>query len=104
MDLEFVPGWGSITISKTNDSVETMIKETSGLDKKEEIIFDGKSAFKLSGSSGIASSVQFINIVTDHQNITYIISLTSQDDQLFPVFTSEFDQILSTFKFVGQNN
>ncbi len=95
---DYNPGHASIGIGATMISLEKEA-EFIGASKSERMSLDGVNALRLTGTTGVAGSVNYVSIVFSKNGMSYVLSLSTQDYQLLPEFTKEFDQILSTFKF-----
>ena len=96
---DFTTGMAWIQVIINKNSIINMIQALGSVDTKEQITLDGNPATKVTGSTGVAGTVTYTAIITIKSNTTNTLKLTTQDEQLLPIVKSEFDQILSTFKF-----
>lgn len=97
---DYTPGAGWINFSLTNEPIEKLIKSIPGVDKKDSTVINGYQVTRLSGYSGIAGSVYFVTVFLQKNGNMASFSLSTQDTDLEKLLTSEFDQILFTFKFL----
>jgi hypothetical protein len=96
---DVTPGWAYITIVLSGSSSEELIQQTPGIEGKQQVTAGGKKAVKLNGHSGIAGSVYFEKVIIEKGNQRLILTLVTQDEDLRPTFSSEFNQMLSTVQF-----
>jgi len=97
---DYTPGSGWIFFEPSKDSPQKVIDSITGVDKKEQVVINGYSVTKLTGYTGVAGSVYFVTAVFDNNGEAFTISLSTQDTDLEKSLTIEFDQILSTFRFL----
>jgi len=96
---DFTPGFAAIEVHITKlPAPENDFNPE--LKVREDINFKGYSGIKETGYQGVAGTVCTINIHVNANNLRYFVSLTTQDEELKNVFIQEFNQILSTLKFL----
>jgi hypothetical protein len=100
-DIEL--GTAKIIVKQTTDSLDEAIASIEGVEKKESITLGDNPATRMTGTEGIAGSMHFVTVISHYQGKNIIISVYTQDEMLFPVYTDEFNTILSTFKFKDAN-
>jgi len=96
---DFTPGWASLSVYITVETVDEVLSSYVG-QTTEKTTLGGQEAAKVSGYTGVAGSVYFVTVVSNYKGRTYVTTLSTQDEDLKPIFESEFNQILSTFKFL----
>lgn len=96
---DYTPGRANIDLTINTEPAQNTIKGTTGMTKTEQVYVAGNSATKLTGASGVAGTVNFTNIVIPHNGKTFTFSFSTQDQSIEQQAKTEFDQILSTFKF-----
>ncbi len=97
---DYTPGTASILVdARAGMDQETLQAYSAGVTKTEEVTIDGIKAKKYTGAEGIG--VYFVRIIAQPKDTyTYIISFSTQDADLLSDLTNEFNQIISTIKFV----
>jgi hypothetical protein len=95
---DYFPGEASITITVTTNSPE---KELADLPAGEikNIKLQGVEAKEILFQDGVAGTVATTMVVAGFDKKTYTISMSTQDENLQPLFESEFNQMLATFSF-----
>ncbi|MEK7592293.1 MAG: hypothetical protein AAB508_02750 [Patescibacteria group bacterium] len=97
---DFTPGMGWIFITISDTPISEIVNADENKNSAEMVTVNGLEFTKLSGYGGVAGSVFYANLITSFKEKTYKISLSTQDEDIKKVLLDEFDQILSTFKFI----
>lgn len=95
---EFTPGLADLCIS-----MEPSLLNFSGLESSSSKIISlaGEAAEQRMGYGGVAGSVYMVKTILKSTNgNNYVFTLTTQDESFKEIFQEEYDQILSTFKFL----
>lgn len=97
---DYTPGTASVLIdARAGLDQESLQAYSAGVAKTEEVTIDGIKSKKYTGTEGIG--VHFVRVIAQPKDTyTYIISFSTQDEDLLSDLTNEFNQILSTIKFV----
>lgn len=103
---DYTPGKGWLFIDITSTDPQEIIDRTSQsvqLDTNRQIIISGISATQLIGHRGVGGSIYFMDTILSQNGQTYVIKLETQDSDLENSLVLEFNQILSTFKLLNNN-
>lgn len=95
---KFSPGQAWIGVTAKRGTIAEIEKQTFGLKSRQETTVDGNTAIVLVGTTGIAGSVHYKDLVIQKKDIVYIIGLGTQDSDILPIAIPEFDQITSTVR------
>lgn len=101
-DDDTTPTMSWLDIIINNKSTTEMLQEFGVIDTKKQTLLDKNPATTIMGKSGIGGAIPYIATITTNNNKTYTIKLTTDEETLSSTTLSEFDQIVSTFRFTDQ--
>ncbi len=96
------PGGGVAYLESgtSNTTLNDTLKSTTGIKKQENIILNGIQSVRATGYTGIAGAVYFNRVLIERDNKTFLITLSTPDQDVIGEVLPIFNQILSTFQFL----
>lgn len=100
--MMYRPGEATIYIVASVLSVNDEITRSENVMKKENVTLDNQPAIRLTGTRANPRGVAYYTkIILSKNDKTATLTLSTQDTDYLPTFTTEFNQMLSTLTFIN---